>query len=399
MIEKIKICFLADKHDLFDDRIYWKMAVPLKEKGYDVYYLLIRDENKKGITKEGIKYEILKVKTFSKNRYLNFILKNLNPSNNYKKLFKKAEVINADVYHFHDLWINRIGKKLKQLVQKPIVIYDVHDPFAVNIKDYIGSQSKMKWLVSLYADCINSWEKKCAKRYDFVITTEENIRGEFSKSLPKNRVSVIFNYTYLHKFRNEVPKEYDLIYCGGITKFRGAINIIEAVRILKQSIDDIKMIFLGTIFSKQLKDEMQQLIKKYQLKDNIILKDAVSYHEVVNYYNQSKIGLGIFLPIETHKIILQIKIFEYMAMGLPIIGSNFGHINDYILKDKVGLAVDATQPKEVAKAAKKLLKNEQLYDTFKFNGIRAVEEKYAWSVMEEKLFSIYDKLLTEREKV
>ena len=104
----IRICFLADKHDLYDDRIYWKMAVPLAKKGYEVHYLLIRDLYNKGITKEGIHYEILKVKSFSRNRYLNFIIKKLNPNNNYKKLYNKAKEVNADIYHFHDLWINRI---------------------------------------------------------------------------------------------------------------------------------------------------------------------------------------------------------------------------------------------------------------------------------------------------
>ena len=65
-LENIKICFIADKHNLYDDRIYWKMAVPLKKRGYNVYYLLISDEEKKGITEEGIKYDILKINTFSK---------------------------------------------------------------------------------------------------------------------------------------------------------------------------------------------------------------------------------------------------------------------------------------------------------------------------------------------
>mgnify|MGYP000179802136 CR=1 FL=1 len=47
---------------------------------------------------------------FDQNKYLNFIFKRINPFNNYKKLFKLVSDLNADIYHFHDLWINRIGK-------------------------------------------------------------------------------------------------------------------------------------------------------------------------------------------------------------------------------------------------------------------------------------------------
>ena len=149
MDKEIKICFIADKHNLYDDRIYWKMAVPLKKRGFDIYYLLIDNETEKGITKEGIKYEILKLKTFSKNRYLNFILKNLNPFNNYKKIFKKAKLINADIYHFHDLWINKIGKKLKRLEQKPVVIYDAREPYAEDYISYIKAKGVLKYFINV----------------------------------------------------------------------------------------------------------------------------------------------------------------------------------------------------------------------------------------------------------
>jgi len=375
------------------------MAVSLKKNGFEVYYLLIGNKNEKGITKEGINFEMLKLKTFSQNRYLNFVLKRLNPNNNYKKLYKKAASLHADIYHLHDLNIIKIGKRIKDLSHKPIIIYDVHDPFSVNIKDYVGGQTNFKWIINLYAKYINRFEKNKAKHYDLIITTEENLKNEFQKYLPRNKVAIIYNYTYLHNFRTESIKKYDLIYCGGITEYRGAIKIIEAIHILKQDFKNMKMIFLGTIFSAKLKEKMLHLIQKYDLEKNIELKNNVPYHDVVKYYNQSKIGLGIFLPIETHKIILPIKLFEYMAMGLPIVASNFGHIHNYVLNDKVGVTVNSNKPNEIAKAVKELLLNEKLYNSCKNNGIKAVEKKYAWSTMEKKLLLTYYELLKSRKQL
>ena len=394
--EKIKICFLADKHGLYDDRIYWKMSLSLLKKGFEIYYILISDKDSEGITKEGVNYSSFKIKKFSSNRYINYIIKYSRSKTNYDKLFEKAKEIEADIYHFHDLNINRIGKKLKLLPHKPIVIYDARDPFAQNIKDYIGSESILKPLINLYANYINNWEKKCAKNYDFVISNEENIRDEFRKVLPDNNVDVIYNYTNLYKKRKEMIKEYDLIYCGGITKFRGAFKIIETIKILKEDFPEIKMLFLGNFFTNEFKTEMNKHIVRHKLISNIILKESVPYNEVANYYNKSRIGLGIFLPIKTHKIILQIKIFEYMAMGLPIIGSNFGHINNYILDNNVGITVNPLNSQEIANAIKKILITPSLYSKFKDNGIKAVKEKYNWKLMEEKLLSIYERLLFKR---
>ncbi len=395
--ENIRVCFLADKHGLYDDRIYWKMALSLLNRGYEIYYLFIGEKEERGTTKEGVHYIGLKVKRYSNNRYLNYLVKYSRSKTNYDRLFEKAKELHADVYHFHDLNINKIGNKLKQLEQRPVVIYDARDPFAQNIRDYIGSESSLRPLVHLFANYTDRWEKKCSKRYDFVICNEENLQAEFTKVLPPDRVGVIYNYTKLHNHRKEVEKIYDLIYCGGITKFRGAFKIIEAVRLLKETMPEIKMIFLGNFFTKGFKDKMKERIASHKLEENIILKDSVPYTEVADYYNRSKIGLGIFLPIKTHEIILQIKIFEYMAMGLPIVGSNFGHINNYIKKDEVGLVVDATNPNEIAAAAQRILKDEQLYNRFRENGIRNVVEKYHWEIMEQKLFKIYDELLLNRK--
>lgn len=396
---KIKVCFLADKHSLYDDRIYWKMAISLLKKGYEIHYLFIGKEEEIGITEEGVHYISLKIQKFSNNRYINYLIKYSRPKTNYDRLFEKAKELNADIYHFHDLNINKIGKKLKELPQKPVVIYDVRDPFAQNIKDYIGNESILKPMINLYANYIDSWEKRCAKYYDYVISNEENLRDDFRQVLPKEKVDVIYNYTYLHKYRKDIPKEYDLIYCGGITKYRGAFQIIKAVEILKEDFPNIKLIFLGNFFTKGFKLKMERMIQAFDLRANIVLKDSVPYNEVVDYYNKSKIGLGIFLPIKTHHIILQIKIFEYMAMGLPIVGSHFGHINNYIRREKVGLTVDPSNSMNIAEAIKKLLNDKLLYTTCSKNAIIAVEEKYHWETMEEKLFSIYDQLLADREKI
>ena len=401
MDSKIKICFLADKHNLHDERIYWKMAVPLKERGYDVYYLLIRDEIKKGITKEGIKYEILKVKTFSKNRYLNLILKNINPSNNYKILFKKAAEIKADVYHFHDLWINKIGKRLKRLPQKPSVIYDVHEPFAIDIKDYVGGQSKIKWLVNLYADYIDQWEKRCAKQYDFIIATEENVRDKFIKALSDKKVEVIYNFTDIYKNFDSTSlrnKEYDFIYCGGITESRGALKILEAIKIAKKTIPNIKGVYVGRYTPDTLKIKLQKFIDDNDLEKNIQLFSHVKYEEVSEFYNNSKVGLITWLPSKALNIKMPIKIFEYMAFALPIIGSDFGHIKEYIDKDNCGIVVNPNSPEDISNAMITLLTDRSKYDLYSKNGRKATLEKYKWDFEFKRLTGFYTKALNEREK-
>ncbi|MCF8367979.1 MAG: glycosyltransferase family 4 protein [Bacteroidales bacterium] len=387
-----KICFLADSHNLFDDRIYWKEAVSLKKQGYDIHIILAGDKEERGTTDEGIHYIQLKREVYSKNRYLNYLIKRILPGGLYAKMLKEAMNLKADVYHFHDLKLNRIGPELKALSWKPKVIYDVHEPYPENIRDYIQTPDFLRGIKNWYSSYIQSWERKCAESYDVIITTEENLWDRFQSYFPDKKVEIIYNYTNL-ALPEKRRKEFDAIYTGGITKLRGAWQILHAVKIVVESKPKFKMLFLGSWFPHGLKQKMTNFIEENKLKENVILLDSVPYPEMSQYYNKSKIGLGIFLPIDTHRIILQIKIFEYMSYGLPIIGSNFGHIHRILNEEKCGIAVNPEDPSEIASALVRVLSDETLYKQWSENGRSAAEKKFRWELMEKKLAAIYTEIL------
>jgi glycosyltransferase involved in cell wall biosynthesis len=393
-----RICMLADSHDLYDDRIYWKEAVSLSRAGYEVHYVLASDRSESGITNEGIRFIRIKKIIYFKNRYFNYLLKLLLPGGLYKEMLNSADSIKADVYHLHDLKINLIGKKLKNLSWKPAVIYDVHEPYPENIIDYSPTSGLGTVIKKWYSAYIRRWENKCACKYDLIITTEENMRDRFRKFLPDDKVQIIFNYTNLEntgKLLDFKEKIWDAIYTGGITRLRGAMKILGAVRLAAKEKTDLKVLFLGTFFPPDLKMAMQEFIHSNNLENNVELHENVPYTQVADYYRKSRLGLGIFLPIPTHRIILQIKIFEYMNFGLPIIGSNFGHIERYINDNKAGLTVDPESEAEIAHALISILKNKNLYGELSMNALTA-SEKYKWHFMEDKLLGIYQKLLSNK---
>jgi len=397
---KTKICFLADKHSLFDDRIYWKMAVPLTQKGFEVHYILIGEDSKKGITNEGIKYEIFKLKTFSKNRYLNYLLKRLNPSNNFNKIFKSAKVLKADIYHFHGLWLNKIGGKLKDLNHNPIVFYDAREPYAKDYKSYLKSNNILKnKIILLFASHIDRWEKNKSKKYNLIISNEDFVRDQFRKHLGINKAETLFNYTDIYEnYKETLPinKEYDFIYLGSITEQRGITKILEAVNISKEKHPTIKVAIVGKYAPEDYKKTLQDYIDKHKLNKNVYLFDQIPYTKVSEFYNKSKVGIVVLQPIETFKICMPIKVFEYMAFGLPIIGSDFGHIKKYIETDNCGITVDPTNEKEISLAMNEFIENDNKLSLFAKNGREATLKKYKWDFELERLIGFYTKFLNER---
>lgn len=392
---KFKICFLADSHDLYDDRIYWKEAVSLKKAGFDLHIILAGNSDDQGTSAEGIHYQFVKRDAYPSNPILNYLGKRTK-GGLYDSMFKRASALKAAVYHIHDLKVNLLGKKLKQLPHSPAVIYDVHEPYPENILDYWADRKYLSSVRKFWSSHIKKWEKNAVKSYDLIITTEENMQKRFQEYYPEKSVEIIYNYTNLSTEKSTPKaeeKKYDLIYTGGITKNRGALKILDAVLLLKKEYPDIRTLFLGSWFPEDLKSEMREFINNNQLQQNIELKDAVPYKEMDSFYNESKIGLGIFLPILTHQIILQIKIFEYMNCGLPIVGSNFGHIKKFIEVHQCGLLVDPENPADIANGVKDLLSNKEEYTKMSENGYMAVKDNYRWEFMEEKLLGLYKQLL------
>jgi glycosyltransferase involved in cell wall biosynthesis len=407
----VKICFLADKHDLYDDRIYWKMAVPMKRFGAEVYYYSIGPEADEGITEEGIIYRVWKVKTFSKNPFVNFAIKRLNPSNNYKKLFDACAVLKADIYHFHDLWLNRIGPGLKALPHRPAVFYDAREPYAEDYRSFSGSGRFATVIVDIFASGVDRWEKKMAMSYDRVIANESKVRNEFAKVIGEERAVVLYNYLDRDLFAADLEevkdranygklqdstKKYDLLYCGLLTEQRGAWNLMNAVRALKPTMPELKVLLIGKIQPPELREEMQTFIIRHDLQNTIEMKAQVPHEQVGKYYKDSRVGLLLWQPIRSLKIKMPIKLFEYMAFGLPLVGSNFGHIAELIRKESCGLLVDPGNLEEVVQAIKSLLQKENMYAAMSNQGIEATHREFNWQLEMDRLCNYYKTALNER---
>lgn len=398
MITVMRICMISTNHNIFDDRIYWKQALSLKNNGYEVICVAISDIDNSGMTVDGIEFILIK----PENKKFKLVISSKLFYNEtfsietYNKIFNIVSDLKCDVYHFHDLYINIIGKRLKNMPHKPKVIYDVHECYPEEIRDYKETKGISTLNKLLYSYYIDKWELLCSQYYDYIITVEESIKRRFARTVGQDKVDIIYNYTNFKVSYNEIKnkkKVYDLIYCGGISKIRGAMQLLEMVKIAKDNDPKFKMLFLGPVNSTVLRDEMLNYISSNELEENVILKGKVPFSEVKDYYLASKIGMAIFLPSEVFNKSIQIKTFEYMMFGLPIVGSNFGHISEYINKENVGETVDPRSPTMIWNAINKILSNKELYNTYSKNGNKVASEKYNWIIMERKLLDIYKRIL------
>ena len=368
-----KVCILTSVHTPEDVRIYQKQAKSLRQAGYEVTLV------NPSLTKTddlGIEFVSADLGGMSR-------LKRMMKSP--KKVYNVAKNIGADIYHIHDPELLGIGKKLSR---NALVIFDSHEdtPGQILSKDYIPKPFRK---IISFGFALK--EKGTAKKLSAVVTATDTINGFFTAKGCK-KVVTVNNYPILDEFRKDVPfenREDAVCYIGGITRIRG---IQEVVKSLEGA--DYRLLLAGAFDSAELEENVKAM-PEFEKTDFF---GMVGRTEVADILSRSKVGLVTLYPVPNYVNSLPIKMFEYMAMGVPVVYSDFdfwktlaGNEEDGIC----GVAVDPYDPADIRKACEYILSHPEEAKKMGENGKRLVNEKYNWHVEEEKLLALYKELLGE----
>ncbi len=362
---KKKICHMSSVHRRYDIRIFQKQCRSIAKEDYIVYFLVADGKGTEKIDN----INIIDVGV-EKNRLQRMIF-------SCKKILSKAIEIDADVYHFHDPELIRVGGRLLKKNKK--VIYDVHEDVGKSIlyKNYLFS-----FLKPILAFLIDRYEKHYSSKFSAVITATDAIKRKLI--LINANTFCIYNYPLFEKEEQaEIQKENEILYIGGISKARGIYEIVTALEKL-----DCKLNLAGEFESQVL---WQEIIK---LKgwEKVIYHGFTNKETSIKLRKTSKIGLVIFHPEPNHVEAQPNKIFEYMNSELPLIGSNFPLWRDIIEKNKCGICINPLDSDELVTTIKKMINNKALLLQMGENGKKIVKEKYNWKTEEKKLYTIYKQL-------
>lgn len=394
-----KVCIITTEDYLYDGRVYWREAVSLVKNGYDVTYVGIDDEedyDKKGVTEENVKYYKINLKN---SRYVyNCLYRSIHyryayDNNKFIPILEILKKDKFDIIHIHGLYSIYMIRKIRKINKNVKIIYECREYYPDSIRDYnitTGLKTINKILYSLYMSLL---EKIMSSLADKIIVIDQSIYQRF-KAISKDKTHIIYNFTnmiFSEKYKT-VNKEFDIVYCGGMTKVRGIMQIIKSVKCAKDEGIELKCLLIGPMNDLNLQNEMNAYINKYNLHNNISYIGKIKHSDVANYLCRSKIGIVTLLPIPKYKKNIPMKQFEYMTFGLPIVGSDLKPIRKFVEEADCGILVNPMKEKEIWNAIKSILINKELYNKLSLNGIRATKDIYNWKNSEKKLIEIYNSI-------
>ncbi len=302
-------------------------------------------------------------------------------------MFFKAMKVGARIYHLHDPELIPCGLLLKLFGKK--VVMDIHENIAEDIfdKPWIRHQK--------LAYSIFHFFERLACQHFYIILAEKSYEKRYGRMA--KHWSTIQNFCDLPFFKNYEQLKWtankDIFYIGIMLENRGILQIAEALDLLNKRGQVFHFHCVGELYS-DLESKLKALPYYNEIEGQLHFYGRLSLEEGYKISKKCSIGICIIWPMKNSMESYPTKLFEYMAVGLPIITSNFPLYKRVVEENNCGICVDPFSAIGIANAAETIHigveKSEQMAEMGKI----AVKKYYNWESEKAILSKVYGELIT-----
>ncbi len=314
------------------------------------------------------------------------------------RMARAAAAVQAQVYHAHDSDAVLPAWLAARQVSGAKLLYDAHEVGFTTLRDSVGYFGPLvgglNWLWSALTDWI------IRRKVDAVISVNDVLADLQAAHYGIPRPAVVMNCPPRPKVaaarstllaeRIGVSPETPIVICQGmLVRDRhgvGLENLIRAAALLTRGV--VVVMGRGPQF-----DELSSLAAQAPFAGRAFVLPAVPPEELLDYTAGAAIGA---IPTEIHHPILRYsspnKLFEYLAVGLPVVTSDLPIVRRICEAYGCGLVCDPTSPAAIAEACNRLLGDPDLYARMRA-GALAAAEVYNWEAQEQVLLDVYRRLL------
>ena len=371
-----KVAHISSVHTTYDNRIFFKECVSLSKYGYEAYLItpyerasIVSGVNIIGIRKPKHRFYRMTITTVQATRL--------------------ALKLKPAIYHFHDAellpWafiLSVIGK---------ITVFDMHEnlPASVLNKKYLPVRlreylAKLLYFIEKFLTIkinIIYAEKSYCENYNHRKTTAVVL------NMPK-----IDEIVHIKKTKASI---FTLGYIGRIAEVRGSLVTLKALKRVKDCGIPVGFECVGLCEPAHMV-EIKTYIKKTML-DNIRFHGYLKAMDGFCIMAQCHVGMALLAPVTNYLTSFPTKLFEYMALGIPVITSDFPLYREIFQNEECGFLVNPDKPDEVADAIQFLINNPEKSRCMGEKGRKLVMKRYNWNTEFKKLLEFYSWILNQKK--
>jgi len=369
-----RIVHLTSVHSALDVRIFHKECRSLARAGYEVVVL---GNHACTDTIDGVRVQALGQSSGRLQRMTVTL----------GGICREAIRSDGDAYHIHDPELLMAGLILRAAGKR--VVYDIHEdlPRDVLFKTYIAKPIRipLMWIVELV-------ENAAARRMSGLVAATPVIAKRFYAR--NSNTVVVNNYPVLDEFPPSTGSKWKsrspvVAYIGGVSVERGIREMLAAMDLLPKTLG-ARLELAGRFFVAELQTELAAS-SQWQ---HVRWHGELDRNGIASLLKDAWAGLVLLHPEKSHIAAQPVKLFEYMAAGIPVIASDFPLWRKIIEDAGCGLLVNPLDTRAIATAIERLITTPTEAEAMGQRGRKAVERHFNWASEEKTLLSFYASLLT-----
>ena len=174
----------------------------------------------------------------------------------------------------------------------------------------------------------------------------------------------------------------EFAYVGYISEVRNIYAMIEAVARVRPA----AQLRLAGSFAVE---EMERRARAMPEWSSVRFEGWQSREGVAGILADGRAGLVVLKPVEHEMVSLPIKLFEYVAAGLPVSSSDFPVWREIVASADCGLLVDPLDLDAIVAAMQWVADNPDEAEAMGRRGKRAIEDRYNWEREGAALVAFY----------
>ncbi len=290
----------------------------------------------------------------------------------------------ADVYHLHDPELLPLGLVLRALGRR--VVYDMHEnlPEQIRRKHWIPM-----WSRAPLAAAVRVFER-LALGGMAVVMAERSYARSYRWV---RRQEVVLNFPLADELQElaaaQLLEKPTIGYIGGVTQDRGVLKVMESAQRIRQVGFPLEFECIGEISPEVANDiGFQRAVDEGWLRAPGRMSPRDGWPRIARCH----VGVALLRPVGNYVESYPTKMFEYMAMGIPVVVSNFPLYRDVVERHTCGVCVDPDDEYAIVDALRFLLKDPERAAEMGKNGQKAALAHYNWRHELEKLIAFYRSL-------
>ncbi len=300
------------------------------------------------------------------------------------------------IYERYSLW-SFAGAQLATLLKIPFIL-EINSPL-------IEEEKKFRTLnLEPLAKTIEKFN--FSKAHKIMVVSEALKKYVVKKGTPSQKVVVLPNAvnsdlfnpqvastdSFSKKLKNQKGKKFILGFVGSLKPWHGIRLLADAFLKLYQQDKSYHLLIVGEGPEKKLLEELQM---KNDLNGAVTLVGAVSHHKIPGLIQQMDVALAPYPKLE-YFYFSPLKLFEYMAVGKPVVASNSGQIKNIIKHGQDGLLFDPGNSKSLIQQIEILRNNPHLRQTLGQRAAQKILKNYVWEKNAQRVLDAAEKLMNRK---